>query len=475
MNNKKQVIITYAVLVICSILFVSLIFNRNVWLDEAFTASLVHTNFADVISRSMADTLPPLYNILLKLSTDIFGYAIPVMKMTSVVPMILTMLLGATVVRKRFGFKAGLTFIICITVMPLMFCYGIEIRMYSLGFLFATASGIFAYEVVCDSTFKNWCLFTVASVLAGYSHHFAFVAVGFVYLFLLLYYFFADRKHLKRWFICLAATFILYLPCLIVTLKQLKSVSGYFSMPEVTFPLFIQYVIYPFMTGVTPISLILFLTILLLLAKCVYSIIKKRDDMHRNIYSLLCFFVYYGVLIFGTVISRLMTANIFVDRYLFFSVGLLWLFFSVQFGAVSINLQNILITLVIISSGICTYREQFRLEYGNSADEEIAFISSNITDDDVLYTVEDYEEFQFIIPFYYMLCGHDELRYAPSIDDALKSAKSSSLGTVWIAVKDGFELPDSDIKALALEGLTPEYVTTFEFDRYICDIYKVVR
>ena len=98
---EKKIIIIAGILL--SAVYLSLVWNNNVWMDEAFTASLVHTDFAGVIRESMNDTLPPLYNIILKLSTNVFGYTIPVMKITSVIPMILTVLIGATTVRKRFG------------------------------------------------------------------------------------------------------------------------------------------------------------------------------------------------------------------------------------------------------------------------------------------------------------------------------------------------------------------------------------
>ena len=184
--KKNEIKIIFTVFIILSAVYLSLVWNKNVWMDEAFTASLVHTDFRGVIERSMADTLPPLYNIILKLATDVFGYTIPVMKITSVVPMLLTLLLGATVVRKRFGFRTALLFMLFITFMPLFMYYGVEIRMYSLGFFFATASGIYAYEIVCEPSAKNWTAFTLLSTLAGYSHHFAFVTVAFAYFYLLL-------------------------------------------------------------------------------------------------------------------------------------------------------------------------------------------------------------------------------------------------------------------------------------------------
>ena len=119
---NENVIAVLAVIVLSAV-FLSLVWNNNVWMDEAFTASLVHTDMAGVIKRSMADTLPPLYNILLKLATDLFGYTTPVMKITSVIPMILSIVLGATTVRKRFGLRTALLFMVFITGMPLMLFY----------------------------------------------------------------------------------------------------------------------------------------------------------------------------------------------------------------------------------------------------------------------------------------------------------------------------------------------------------------
>ena len=61
--KKNEIKIVFTVFIILSAVYLSLVWNNNVWMDEAFTASLVHTDFRGVIERSMADTLPPLYNI----------------------------------------------------------------------------------------------------------------------------------------------------------------------------------------------------------------------------------------------------------------------------------------------------------------------------------------------------------------------------------------------------------------------------
>ncbi len=454
-----------------SLIYISLVWNNNVWMDEAFTASLVHTDFAHVIERSMADTLPPLYNILLKLATSLFGYSVPVMKITSVVPMILTLILGATVVKKRFGLRTGILFMMFITFMPLVLYYGVEIRMYSLGFFFATGSGIYAYEVVSSPSRKNWTIFTVLSVLAGYSHHFAFVTVAFVYFWLLVYHLFKAREGLKQWLLCLLATFVLYLPCLIITLSQISRVSGYFSMPDVDLKMFIQYALYPYVVGVTAATVLCALVMLSALAMLLYSVVVKKEKDADLYCSACCFSVYYLVLLFGTVISKIMTANIFVDRYLFFSVGLLWLSASIVFAK---NGRISLIAAVAAAIvGICSYYVEFRTEYATTADEEISFLRDNIREGDVYFSIGGHEEMQNCIPFYtYLDKETPELTFVYPLETAIEESEARG-STLWISVLDGFEPSDEDIAILNDHGVSMVKKADFEFDRYRCEMYKV--
>lgn len=458
---NKDVIIAYLLVLAGAVIYISLIFNQNVWLDEAFTATLVRTDMAGVLERSMKDTLPPLYNILLKIMTDLFGYKVPIMKLTSVIPMILTMLLGASVIRKRFGPYTSYLFIIAIATMPNMLFYGVEIRMYSLGFFFATASGIYAYEAVCDSNRKNWILFTLFSVLAGYSHHFAFVTVGFVYLFLLLYYVFFERENLKRWFLCLLATILLYFPCLLVTLKQFASVSGYFSMPEVTFSVFLKYMRYPYTVGMTFASIALVLLMMLLVLKFVLN--KNRNG--HDFYAFLCLINYYGVLVFGTIVSKLMTANIFVDRYLFFAIGLIWLFFAVEAGTLRKDFVYIILVFEIIV-GIIGYRNEYEMEYADGINTLETFLSTNVSEKDILYTLEYYEELAYCLPFYSPgLTNYEDL------SDAVAAALASG-GSLWCAVMDDYSYNDEE---LASYGLHMEFSGDFRFDRYEFKLYKLIK
>ena len=463
--------IPWILLLFCSVCYVSLIFNQNVWMDEAFTASLIRTDMSGVISRSMQDTLPPLYNILLKLMTDAFGYSVPVMKLTSVLPMIATLVLSATVVKKRHGLMSCCLWMLALTFMPLMLNFGIEIRMYSWGFFFATASGVFAYEVIYESRPKNWILFTLFSVLAGYTHHFAFVTAGTVYFFLLLYYLIKDRAHVRRWFFCVLATTLLYLPCLLTTLKQIGRVSGYFSMPEVTFSVFVKYMIYPFITGNRILSVLLGLGMLLLYGYGLYR--QKTAPSGRQAYALLCPVPYYIVLLFGTAISKIMTANIFVDRYLFFACGLIWLFFAIEisilpplrFGKKSLPWAAVAIPFLILI-GLFTGHDAWKQEYGQDPADMIGYFQSHVQENDALLIYSDSEALYWCLQFY-------EPAFKPysSAKDALNALHEGETDTVWIAVEEGRTV--ADLEEDAGEKLPIEQAGDFAFDRYDFTLYRL--
>ncbi len=472
LTENKEKLISGLLVFIGALTYISLVMNNNVWLDEAFTASLVRTDMAGVLRRSMADTLPPLYNIILKLSTDIFGYTVPVMKLTSVVPMILMMILSATVIRKRFGIYVSSLFTICLFAMPNFLFYGVEIRMYSLGFFFAGASAIFSYECIKNSNKLNWTLFVMFSVLAGYSHHFAFVSVGFVYLFLLLYYFIFEIKNIKRWFLCLLATFILYFPCLIITLKQFKSVSGYFSMPEITLSVFIKYARFPYTVGNPVLSILLTILILGLFIFNISEIIRnpKNPDLY---YPVFLFISYYGVLVFGTVVSKLMTANIFVDRYLLFASSFIWIFFSIEAvkacSLVKNKMSLIAYTIFVIFvflCGITGYIKEYHIEYDTNPDEMLKTLDSKISNGDILYTIEDNEELAFCLPFYY-----EGLTNYEKLDEAVNNASKNN-SKIWLTVID-YDYDLYDFSELKKYGLSASEIGTFAFDRYEYKLYEV--
>lgn len=65
----------YIIFAVLSLFSLTLIFNDNIWFDEAYTLSLIQHNYSDIINILKSDMHPPLYFLSLKTFCSIFGYS----------------------------------------------------------------------------------------------------------------------------------------------------------------------------------------------------------------------------------------------------------------------------------------------------------------------------------------------------------------------------------------------------------------
>ena len=65
--------IPYFFTAVCTVIYVSLVFNNNLWLDEAFSAAIIRCGFKEMMIRTANDTLPPFYNLAAWCFTRVFG------------------------------------------------------------------------------------------------------------------------------------------------------------------------------------------------------------------------------------------------------------------------------------------------------------------------------------------------------------------------------------------------------------------
>ena len=116
----------------------------------------------------------------------------------------------------------------------------------------------------------------------------------------------------------------------------------------------------------------------------------------------------------------------------------------------------------------------FKTEYGRSADEEIAFLRENISEGDIFFDIGGHEEMQNCIPFYtYVDSKTPDLTVVFPLERAVEEMKKR--GTVlWLSVLDGYEPSQEDLMILEENGLFMQKEADFDFDRYHCELYKVV-
>jgi len=189
--------IKLSLLFIFSFLIRLISLNQSLWLDEAVVAKVVKTfDFLSIIKNfSPSDFHPPLYYLLIKFWTNIFGYSEVSLRFPSVIFSMLSGFfvykIGFLLKNKQFSFWAAVFFLFN----PLIIYYSQEARMYMMATFFVIASCYYFLKIQ-KSKFKSqnenskikidiflMNVFISLSFLTFYGSIFFILAILFYFLF----------------------------------------------------------------------------------------------------------------------------------------------------------------------------------------------------------------------------------------------------------------------------------------------------
>lgn len=268
---------------------VLLCFSNDIWYDELFTVGLAEHSYGELVRLTAADVHPPLYYCIVKLFADLCKLVLPgagtiiPAKIVSVLPYFVLLLYAVTFIRKRFGMFTGGMFLFCVTAMPQLSAYTVEMRMYGWALLFVTAAFLHGYALLENEVKRKTVAgmsrvderygkrntahgkrvdggkdgvgetasaddavgrrqtrtrpfhavaFVLCGLAAAYTQYFACVAVVMIYLCILPAFWFRDRRRIREWLLYVAVSVICYVPWLFALVGQLGAVSeNYWILP----------------------------------------------------------------------------------------------------------------------------------------------------------------------------------------------------------------------------------------------------
>lgn len=330
--------LTYIFFAILSLFSLGLIFNNNVWFDEAYTLSLIRHNFSDLISIIKSDMHPPLYFISLKLFSEIFGYSVLATKIFSVIGYIATLLLGCTVIKKYFGSFASIIYMLAVGAIPMSLYFSGQQRSYSWCIFFVALCFIEALLFIENNKYNHCFIFVISALFAAYNHIYALLAIGIIFAFVNIYILIKNRKLIKAIILSDILIIIGYLPWFLPLLFQTKAASGSF-----------------WLKNVEPLSIIVFITGIVISA---VILIKKENRSLPVIFAIICILSIQFIGLFVTIFIR----PLYIARY---SVVVLGIFaILIAFGvnntnekfkkAVCIGLSALNV-ICVIATGIFEY------------------------------------------------------------------------------------------------------------------------
>ncbi|MDR3058302.1 MAG: glycosyltransferase family 39 protein [Prevotella sp.] len=337
--------------------------------DDTYSAFMIEASYSDIMHITAKDVHPPFYYWGLKTFSLLFGRSTFVLRLFSLLGIFLTLLLGCFPIRRFFGDKVAIFFIVLIILFPVTQYLATDIRMYSWTMFFVLACALSAFDIFVSGKMSSWLLFFCTGICAAYLHNYGLLSVFGIYTCLFIILILKKRK--VRYLILCGILFSLaYLPWLFQLISQFSDVAGdYWINPLTINDLFLHiYYFYspkdiwlPF-TDFTKMQMMVWLIIimciqLVLTLKAIVASIEEKDRMKNLI--ILSFLTFLFPVFMGGLISFIYVP-ILVTRYMTCSFGLFVL--SLAFVLAKVNkysiykkLSYIFLALMFITGGVRVY------------------------------------------------------------------------------------------------------------------------
>lgn len=329
-------------------MFISPLTHAFINVDEYWTYSLVNLPFINGMKVALHDVHPPLYYMILYLLTPFGVDNLYLLKVASIVPYILIMIVSATKIRKDHGLLTAGLFVFCLGVMTDFFMEFSTIRMYSWGLFFLLMTFIYYNEVVTHWDRKSWVLLTLFTLLSAYTQYLFGITCALIYLLILIEILTRHKDKLRQFGKSLLALIILYAPWGLVFIYQIQTQAAE-AREGFSWDIAIHY-----LTGFAiksenfKFEMIVFKLIALVFLICILVLIYKKRDR----FSAAGVFLMYATIAIGILSLMSSFSNTMRMRYLVPVFGIFWLSASMVIGKIkNYRVLAAMLILVIVLAG----------------------------------------------------------------------------------------------------------------------------
>lgn len=305
-------------------------FTTSIWGDEGFSAILSMKSIPEILEIISRDTSPPLWNLTEHLAFQLFGTSELVIRGLASFYFLLTIFFIYKIGSFMWDKKTGLIAATLTLLNPFFFTYAFEGRMYSIMALGVASSMYFFLRIIHENhekkssrkSRKNLLGYTISTLWAMYSHHFAIFILliqGLWFLYELLR---KEKKVATQLFKGFLFVGIGYLPWLVPLYNQTKMVGGGFWLgtptPEDLARLILEYTA----AGITnkhltlPLTSLPFYQVSLLLSLAIL-IVRMWGKKLTKAFFFLSWFL--GPILLTWIVSQFFQ-SIFFNRYLLYAI-----------------------------------------------------------------------------------------------------------------------------------------------------------
>ena len=254
-------------------------FHGYIWFDESYSVAIANHSFSEIWRIGSGDVHPVLFYWALHVLNLVFGQNILAYRLFTVLGSVALASLGYTHVRRDFGWKPGVLFTAFVLFIPYTAIMSTEIRMYSWATFSVMLCALTAWRIACalreparegsvacvqkraqgkrplaGAPLSWWVVFAVSSLVSAYLHYFGAMSAFMVNLLLLVFCInrAARRRGAAALGVLVASAAIqvaLYVPWLLVLVRQMGVVSNTY-WANMVFPVtYIEFATYPVRTS----------------------------------------------------------------------------------------------------------------------------------------------------------------------------------------------------------------------------------
>lgn len=310
--------------------------------------------FFDVLRLTAGDVHPPLYYLILKLSTSLVGDSPAALRLPSILAAAGLVALGAGPVRRIWDARTGWIFSALSLFSSGILCFAQETRMYALATLLVTAAALYGALAVREGRRADFVVLGLVTGAASLTHYFALVAVGMNAVVLLIAAGTWARPRLRPLAVTFSSALLGFLPWIPSFWAQLTAVTRGFWIPETSLELVVFGLVAPFSYKFEDIPypwqavVSLGIACSVVTASLTWRRLRGgRSEIFVQIQLLTVFALTLG---FGLVFS-LLVRPIFMPRYMIVCAGLLLLAVAVGLGRLP-GRAPVLLTALLIGLGL---------------------------------------------------------------------------------------------------------------------------
>lgn len=222
-KNNKEYFILAVIIILGFLLRIYKISSPSLWHDELMTFYRLQGSFSDTLSTLLISPFPPLYYILMKFWTNLFGFSEFSLRFPSLIFSTITILYVYLLVKKLFNRNTALISSFILAISPYAINYSQEAKMYSLIWFLSLASFYYFLEFIEKPNKKNIILYTIFTALMIYTLYFGFLILITQLICFLLY---PKNRPVKEFIISLLSIILLYIPWLKIALKNISNSTG---------------------------------------------------------------------------------------------------------------------------------------------------------------------------------------------------------------------------------------------------------